>query len=66
MWQIPVNTPPLALATLAAMIQGQVLPVRTAHVQRLASRLHDPFENMRTGLYAIYQRVALQSDKPQR
>jgi hypothetical protein len=34
MWQIPVNTPPLALATLAGMIQGQVLPVRTAHARQ--------------------------------
>ena len=32
MRQIPVNTPPLALATLAGMIQGQVLPVRTAEL----------------------------------
>ena len=34
MRQIPVNTPPLALATLAGMIQGQVLPVRTAHARQ--------------------------------
>ena len=34
MWRIPVNTPPLALATLAVMIQGQVLPVRIGHVRR--------------------------------
>ena len=31
MRQIPDNTPPLTLATLAGMIRGQVLPVRTAH-----------------------------------
>lgn len=30
MRQIPVNTPPLALATLAGVIRSQVLPVRTA------------------------------------
>jgi hypothetical protein len=34
MRQIPVNTPPLALATLAGMIQGRVLPVRTAHARQ--------------------------------
>jgi hypothetical protein len=32
--QIPVNIPPPALATLAGMIQGQVLPVRTAHARQ--------------------------------
>jgi hypothetical protein len=36
-----------------------VSTTRLELVQRLASRLHDPFENMRTGLYAIYQPVAL-------
>jgi hypothetical protein len=36
-----------------------VSTTRPELVQRLASRLHDPFENMRTGLYAIYQRIAL-------
>ena len=34
MRQIPVNPPPLALATLAGMIQGQVLPVRTARARQ--------------------------------
>jgi hypothetical protein len=34
MRQIPVNPPPLALATLPGMIQGQVLPVRAAHARQ--------------------------------
>jgi hypothetical protein len=38
MRQIPVNTPPLALATLAGMIQGQVLPVRTAHARQSTAK----------------------------
>jgi hypothetical protein len=38
MRQIPVNAPPLALATLAGIIQGQVLPVRTAHARQSVAR----------------------------
>jgi hypothetical protein len=38
MRQIPVNTPPPALATLAGMIQGQVLPVRTAHARQSTAK----------------------------
>ena len=34
MRQIPVNTFPLALATRAGMIQGQVLRVRTTHARQ--------------------------------
>jgi hypothetical protein len=34
MRQIPANTHPLALATPAGMIQGQVLPVRADHARQ--------------------------------
>jgi hypothetical protein len=43
MRQIHVNTPALTLATLAGMIQGQVLPVRTAHApQSMANEGANP------------------------
>ena len=34
MRQIPVNTAPLALASLTGMIQGEILPLRTAHARQ--------------------------------
>jgi hypothetical protein len=63
MRQISANTPPLALATLAGMIQGQALPVRTAHVRqsmakRRGSKPHEQQPSTGTNRLAVTASMA--------